>query len=67
MGTAARQNLAALLGRHAFAKAVTALANETARLIGALHDMISGKDRELARKSRASTGWKRGCQPERLG
>jgi hypothetical protein len=38
MGAAARDHLAAILGGHALAKAVTALADEFARLIGALHD-----------------------------
>jgi hypothetical protein len=37
MGAAARDHQAAILGGHTFAEAVTALANEFARLIGALH------------------------------
>ncbi len=36
-GAAARQNLAAVLGRHAAAETVTPLADELGRLIGALH------------------------------
>lgn len=36
-GTSARQNLAAVLGRHAAAETVTPLADELGRLIGALH------------------------------
>jgi hypothetical protein len=38
MGSTARDHQAAILGGHALAEAVTALANEFARLIGALHD-----------------------------
>src|SRR5258708_33326333 len=40
MGAAARDHQAAILGGHALAEAVAALADELARLIGALHDNL---------------------------
>jgi hypothetical protein len=43
MGAAARDHLAAILCGHALAETVTALANEFARLIGALHDVSPEK------------------------
>jgi hypothetical protein len=43
MGAAPCDHLAAILGGHAFAEAVTALADEFARLIGALHDVSPEK------------------------
>jgi hypothetical protein len=38
MRPAAGEHLAALFGGHALAKAVATLADESARLVGALHD-----------------------------
>src|SRR5262249_22608013 len=42
-GAAALNDLAAVLGGHARAEAVTALAHESARLIGPLHEAGSGR------------------------
>ena len=43
MGAAARDHQTAILGGHALAEAVAALADELARLIGALHEILRKK------------------------
>jgi hypothetical protein len=55
MGAAARQHLAAFFGRHAMPEAMPALADDFARLIGALHGDFSEKT-AIGRKVRCFYG-----------
>src|SRR5208283_4927647 len=62
LGAATRDDLLAVLGRHARTIAVTALAHESGRLIGALHGYGLQRIRR-AKKSAVDTQPDRRCQP----
>src|SRR5256885_1241439 len=56
VGAAARQDLAAFFRGHAVAEAVPALADDFARLIGALHDKSPQKKPKQKRRTRLKKG-----------
>src|ERR1700761_4490347 len=67
LGAAAVQDLAAVLGRHAQAEAMTALTHEAARLVGALHGKKLRSEKVSAPQPEAGCGERRCLGEEPAG
>src|SRR6185312_11327899 len=67
LGAAAVQDLAAVLGRHAQAEAMTALTHEAARLVGALHGTKLRSEKASGPQPRLGCGERRCIGEERPG